>query len=80
MGDARQRGHAGDVLGQQGNRTSSPLLRISISLPNEYLALGNALNDQVPNPFFGVIAAGPLSEPHHFAPAVPAALPAVLRR
>jgi hypothetical protein len=30
-------------------------------LPNEYLALGNALNDQVPNPFFGVIQAGALS-------------------
>jgi hypothetical protein len=30
-------------------------------LPNEYLALGNALNDQVPNPFFGIITAGALS-------------------
>jgi hypothetical protein len=30
-------------------------------LPNEYLALGNSLNDQVTNPFFGVIAAGALS-------------------
>ncbi len=30
-------------------------------LPDEYLSLGNALNDQVPNPFFGVIQAGALS-------------------
>ncbi len=30
-------------------------------LPDQYLALGNALNDQVPNPFSGLIAAGALS-------------------
>lgn len=30
-------------------------------LPNQYLALGNALNDQVPNPFFGLIQVGALS-------------------
>lgn len=31
------------------------------SLPNEYLALGPALNERVPNPFFGIIATGALS-------------------
>jgi hypothetical protein len=30
-------------------------------LPNEFLALGNALNEQVNNPFFGIITSGPLS-------------------
>jgi outer membrane receptor protein involved in Fe transport len=31
------------------------------ALPNEYLALGAALNDRVPNPFFGIIPTGALS-------------------
>jgi outer membrane receptor protein involved in Fe transport len=31
------------------------------SLPTEHLALGPALNERVPNPFFGVIATGALS-------------------
>ena len=30
-------------------------------LPDQYLSLGNALNDQVPNPFYGLITAGALS-------------------
>jgi hypothetical protein len=30
-------------------------------LPDQYLALGNQLNDQVPNPFFGVITTGTLT-------------------
>lgn len=30
-------------------------------LPDQYLALGNALNDRVPNPFFGIIKTGTLS-------------------
>ncbi|HTM48040.1 MAG TPA: carboxypeptidase regulatory-like domain-containing protein [Bryobacteraceae bacterium] len=30
-------------------------------LPDEYLALGNRLNDQVPNPFFGAITTGALT-------------------
>lgn len=30
-------------------------------LPDQYFSLGNALNDQVPNPFFGIITAGALS-------------------
>ncbi|MGH9338817.1 MAG: TonB-dependent receptor domain-containing protein [Acidobacteriota bacterium] len=32
-------------------------------LPNEFLSLGTALNERVPNPFFGVITAGALSGP-----------------
>jgi len=32
-------------------------------LPDQYLSLGNALNAQVTNPFFGLIASGPLSTP-----------------
>ena len=30
-------------------------------LPDQYLALGNSLNDQVPNPFFGAITTGTLT-------------------
>ena len=30
-------------------------------LPDQYLSLGNSLNDQVPNPFYGLITAGALS-------------------
>ena len=30
-------------------------------LPDQYLALGNALNDRLPNPFFGIIKSGALS-------------------
>jgi outer membrane receptor protein involved in Fe transport len=33
------------------------------SLPNEYLALGPALNERVPNPFVGIIGTGALSGP-----------------
>ncbi|MBV9085401.1 MAG: TonB-dependent receptor, partial [Acidobacteriaceae bacterium] len=32
-------------------------------LPDQYLSLGPALLQQVPNPFFGVIATGPLTQP-----------------
>ncbi|MDQ1468805.1 MAG: hypothetical protein QOJ99_285 [Bryobacterales bacterium] len=32
-------------------------------LPNQYLPLGDALRQQVPNPFFGMVASGPLSTP-----------------
>ncbi len=32
-------------------------------LPTEYLKLGSALNDQVPNPFFGYVTAGTLAQP-----------------
>lgn len=32
-------------------------------LPSQFLALGTALNEQVPNPFFGIIPTGPLSGP-----------------
>jgi outer membrane receptor protein involved in Fe transport len=46
--------------GNKGTNLLGPSQNIN-QLPNEYLALGNSLNDQVPNPFFGVIAAGPLS-------------------
>jgi len=32
-------------------------------LPNQYLSLGNALNQQVPNPYYGLVSSGPLSTP-----------------
>ena len=32
-------------------------------VPDQYLSQGNALNQQVPNPFYGVITSGPLSQP-----------------
>jgi hypothetical protein len=46
--------------GNKGTALLAPVQNIN-QLPNEYLSLGNALNDQVPNPFFGVISAGALS-------------------
>jgi Carboxypeptidase regulatory-like domain/TonB-dependent Receptor Plug Domain len=32
-------------------------------LPDQYLALGSALNDQVPNPFYGAVTTGTLAQP-----------------
>ena len=32
-------------------------------VPDQYLSLGTALNQSVPNPFAGVVASGPLSQP-----------------
>ncbi len=32
-------------------------------LPDQYLSMGSALNDQVPNPFYGKVASGGLSSP-----------------
>ncbi len=32
-------------------------------VPDQYLSLGNALNQQVANPFYGTITTGPLSQP-----------------
>lgn len=32
-------------------------------VPDQYLSLGTALNQSVPNPFYGVIKSGPLSQP-----------------
>jgi hypothetical protein len=32
-------------------------------LPDEYLAMGSALNQQVPNPFYGLVRVGTLSQP-----------------
>jgi hypothetical protein len=47
-------GYSG-VLGRKLNLGG--LLNVN-QLPSEYLALGNALNDQVPNPFFGQFSTG----------------------
>ncbi len=33
------------------------------ALPDQYLSLGSRLNDQVPNPFFGIITSGTLTTP-----------------
>ncbi len=33
------------------------------ALPSQYLSLGNSLNDQVANPFFGLVSVGNLSQP-----------------
>jgi Carboxypeptidase regulatory-like domain len=33
-------------------------------LPDQYLALGNTLRSEVPNPFYGTITSGPLSTPN----------------
>lgn len=46
--------------GNKGTNLLAPSQNIN-QLPNQYLALGNSLNDQVSNPFFGVITSGPLS-------------------
>lgn len=46
--------------GNKGTGLIAPSQNIN-QLPDQYLSLGNALNDQVTNPFFGVITAGALS-------------------
>lgn len=47
-----------------GNKGTRLLTSWNINqLPDQYLALGNQLNDQAPNPFFGVITAGTLTSP-----------------
>jgi len=33
------------------------------AIPTQYLSLGSTLNDQVPNPFFGLVQTGALSQP-----------------
>ena len=75
-----KRRDAGDVLGQQGNKPARSARRTSISCRTSIWRSGNALNDQVPNPFFGVITSRRAFRPHHLAPPVAAALSAVLRR
>jgi hypothetical protein len=52
-------GARGDHLGLGGS--SDGLVNIN-QLDPQYLALGTALQDQVPNPFFGVAQAGPFSQ------------------
>ena len=46
--------------GNKGTALLAPNQNIN-QLPDQYLPLGNSLNDQVPNPFFGVITSGALS-------------------
>ena len=46
--------------GNKGTNLLAPSQNIN-QLPNAFLSLGNALNDQVTNPFFGVITTGALS-------------------
>jgi hypothetical protein len=50
----------GMYWGNKGTNLLAPSQNIN-QLPNVFLSLGNALNDQVNNPFFGVITAGALS-------------------
>jgi len=46
--------------GNKGTRLYAGAWELN-QLPNEYLSLGQALNDQVPNPFYGFIESGPIS-------------------
>lgn len=47
-----------------GNKGSHILNTYNVNqLPDQYLSLGTALNDQVPNPFVGIITTGTLSRP-----------------
>ncbi|MBI4470467.1 MAG: TonB-dependent receptor [Acidobacteria bacterium] len=49
-------------IGYAGNRGLKLQENLTLNqLPDSALALGNALNELVPNPFFGQIASGPLS-------------------
>lgn len=48
--------------GSKGTKLQFPRYQMN-QLPNRYLALGNALNQQVPNPFVGLVTSGPLSQP-----------------
>ena len=49
--------------GTQGRKLLMGVTRNINQLDPSYLSLGNALNNQVPNPFFNVITNGPLSGP-----------------
>lgn len=51
---------SGYYWGSKGTHLLSGPFNIN-QLPDQYLALGTTLNDQVPNPFRGVITTGPLS-------------------
>lgn len=49
-----------EYLGNKGTHLFTGPFNVD-QLPDQYLALGNALNNLVPNPFYGVIPSGPLS-------------------
>jgi hypothetical protein len=49
-------------LGNKGTHLSNSSLTMN-QLPDQYLSLGNALNQQVPNRYYGLVSSGPLSTP-----------------
>src|SRR5262249_54494427 len=61
-----QREIRGDLMvevayaGSKGNKLAGPAIDLNALRP-EYLSLGDALRERVPNPFFGKIATGTLS-------------------
>ena len=57
------RGLAVDIAYAGSKGTGLPATIQANQLPDEFLKLGTALNEQVPNPFLGSVAAGPLSRP-----------------
>ena len=50
-------------LGNRGTNLQSGAVFQQNSLEPHYIALGNQLNELVPNPFYGIIRSGPLSSP-----------------
>jgi hypothetical protein len=48
--------------GSKGTGLQWPSWQLN-QLPNQYMSLGNALNQQAPNPFFGIIKTGLLAQP-----------------
>jgi hypothetical protein len=48
--------------GSKGTGLQWPSWQLN-QLPNQYMSLGNALNQQVPNPFYGIIKTGLLAQP-----------------
>jgi hypothetical protein len=51
-----------DYAGSKGTHLPGPNQQID-QLPDEFLKMGAALQQQVPNPFFGLVTVGPLANP-----------------
>ena len=51
-----------DYAGSKGSHLPGPNQQID-QLPDEFLKMGAALQQQVPNPFFGLVTVGTLSNP-----------------
>ncbi len=56
-------GFAIDIAYAGSKGTGLPATVQADQIPDQYLSMGNALNAQVPNPFFGLVTVGTLAQP-----------------